>query len=163
VGERERGKGDGGAARCVRAAPADNLGAPGCSVSAEDFSTLYADMRRFFALDVDTKRLVCTTTNAHNRGWTPLGEETLDPARQSCGDTKEGYYIGRDIGSDHKLAHLPLHGPNVWPPPNLLPGWRENMERYVPQASTFIRVNFSTRQRSSSQHFDALGAEPLAL
>ena len=109
----------------------------GHGVSAQDFATLYADMRRFFALDLETKRLVCTTTNAHNRGWTPLGEETLDPARQSCGDTKEGYYIGRDIGSDHKLAHLPLHGPNVWLPPNVLPGWRENMERYAAHTSTF--------------------------
>ena len=51
---------------------------------------------RFFALDAASKMKVCTTTNPHNRGWTPLGEETLDPARQTCGDTKEGYYIGRD-------------------------------------------------------------------
>ena len=95
-----------------------------------DFATLYADMQRFFALDVASKMKVCTTTNPHNRGWTPLGEETLDPARQTCGDTKEGYYIGRDILSGHPCADLPLHGPNVWPDEASLPGWRQNMERY---------------------------------
>jgi isopenicillin N synthase-like dioxygenase len=62
----------------------------GHDVPDEDFKTLFADMQRFFALDPGTKTAVCTTTNSHNRGWTPLGEETLDPARQSCGDTKEG-------------------------------------------------------------------------
>ena len=95
-----------------------------------DFATLYADMQRFFALDAASKMKVCTTTNPHNRGWTPLGEETLDPARQTCGDTKEGYYIGRDILSGHPCADLPLHGPNVWPEEDSLPGWRQNMERY---------------------------------
>jgi hypothetical protein len=95
-----------------------------------DFATLYADMQRFFALDAASKMKVCTTTNPHNRGWTPLGEETLDPARQTCGDTKEGYYIGRDILSGHPCADLPLHGPNVWPEEASLPGWRQNMERY---------------------------------
>jgi len=42
-----------------------------------DFKTLYTDMQRFFALDSATKMQVCTTTNPNNRGWTPLGEETL--------------------------------------------------------------------------------------
>jgi hypothetical protein len=95
-----------------------------------DFATLYADMQRFFALDAASKMKVCTTTNPHNRGWTPLGEETLDPARQTCGDTKEGYYIGRDVQSGHPCADLPLHGPNVWPDEASLPGWRQNMEKY---------------------------------
>jgi len=29
------------------------------------------------------------------RGYTPFAEETLDPERQSKGDTKEGFYFGR--------------------------------------------------------------------
>ena len=102
----------------------------GHGVPEQDFDTLYADMTRFFALDSSVKSKVHTVTNPHNRGWTPLGEETLDPERQTCGDTKEGYYIGREIPAGHKLAHLPLHGPNVWPDAALLPEWRENMERY---------------------------------
>jgi hypothetical protein len=31
----------------------------------------------------------------NNRGYTPFAEETLDPANQSRGDTKEGFYFGR--------------------------------------------------------------------
>ena len=67
----------------------------GHGVPEQDFDTLYADMTRFFALDSSVKSKVHTVTNPHNRGWTPLGEETLDPERQTCGDTKEGHYIGR--------------------------------------------------------------------
>ena len=94
----------------------------GHGVPERDFTKLYEDMRRFFALEPAIKMKVCTTTNPHNRGWTPLGEETLDPGRQSCGDTKEGFYIGRDIPPGHAQSPLPLHGPNVWPDSDLLPG-----------------------------------------
>lgn len=62
-------------------------------------------------------------------------EETLDPARQSMGDTKEGYYIGRHVDADSEEARKPLHGPNVWPDENLLPGWRETMEGYFQAVS----------------------------
>ena len=31
----------------------------------------------------------------NGRGYTRMGEETLDPAVQTQGDTKEGYYLGR--------------------------------------------------------------------
>jgi isopenicillin N synthase-like dioxygenase len=84
-----------------------------------------------FELPAEVKRALLATPANNNRGWTPLGEETLDPARQSRGDTKEGYYIGREVAADSPEAALPLHGPNVWPPEALLPGWRDTMERYA--------------------------------
>ena len=106
---------------------------------------------------LDEKRKV--HANALNRGYTPFEEETLDPAGQSKGpslsthspthppthpgssfqppsppppgDTKEGYYIGREISASSEEAQLfPLHGPNQWPDPLLLPEWRKTMERY---------------------------------
>ena len=46
--------------------------------------------RAFFALPESAKRTVLASNDANNRGWTPLGEETLDPATQTRGDTKVG-------------------------------------------------------------------------
>lgn len=42
----------------------------------------------------------------------------LDVTRQTRGDTKEGYYMGREVSMDHPDASKPLHGPNVWPDPS---------------------------------------------
>ena len=56
--------------------------------------------------------------------------QVLDPEHQSQGDTKEGYYIGREVAADSDEARrFPLHGPNQWPDPALLPHWRGVMER----------------------------------
>ena len=46
-----------------------------------------------------------------------MGEETLDLAHQTEGDTKEGLYIGREVAADSEEAKTPLHGPNQWPDP----------------------------------------------
>lgn len=51
------------------------------------------------------------------RGYTPMADETLDPANQCEGDTKEGLYFAREVAADSAEARLPLHGPNQWPPP----------------------------------------------
>ena len=59
-----------------------------------------------------------------------MEEEMLAPELQTRGDTKEGYYIGRETSPDHPNASLPLHGTNVWPAEDLLPGWRATMEAY---------------------------------
>jgi isopenicillin N synthase-like dioxygenase len=44
-----------------------------------------------------------------------MQEETLDPANQTSGDTKEGLYFGREVSPESEEAKLPLHGPNQWP------------------------------------------------
>jgi isopenicillin N synthase-like dioxygenase len=51
------------------------------------------------------------------------------------GDTKEGFYFGREVPAGSPEAELPLHGPNVWPPPALLPGFRPAVEEYFREAS----------------------------
>ena len=71
--------------------------------------------RAFFALPESAKRTVLASNDANNRGWTPLGEETLDPATQTRGDTKEGYYIGREVGPSSDEHGKPLRGANQWP------------------------------------------------
>lgn len=59
-----------------------------------------------------------------------LQEETLDPNNQTQGDTKEGFYFGREVPLDSSEAQLPLHGPNQWPDRDRLPEFREVTDRY---------------------------------
>lgn len=53
----------------------------------------FAACRALFALPLESK--MSLLADANNRGYTPFAEETLDPANQTVGDSKEGYYIGR--------------------------------------------------------------------
>lgn len=94
-----------------------------------------ASSRRLFALPHAAKAALRASPATQNRGWTALGEETLDPGQQKTGDTKEGYYIGRDVAPGSAEAALPLHGPNVWPPEETLPGFRAAAEAYYAAAS----------------------------
>ncbi|GBF96785.1 adenine guanine permease [Raphidocelis subcapitata] len=95
---------------------------------------MFDQMRRLFALPLEDKMKMLQDEN--NRGYTPMAEETLDPERQTRGDTKEGFYFGREVPAGSPEADLPLHGPNVWPPPALLPGFRPAAEAYFREAST---------------------------
>jgi len=85
--------------------------------------------RQFFELAEEQKRTILA--DANNRGYTPLREETLDPARSTQGDNKEGLYFGREIPSTSPEATMPLHGSNQWPNENLLPGYRHVVEEYI--------------------------------
>jgi len=70
----------------------------------------------------------------HINRFSPLGKyaglqsKELDPDVQTRGDTKEGYYICRDL--DANELEYPLHGPNVWPDEQAFPRFRTVMERY---------------------------------
>ncbi|CAL5358213.1 unnamed protein product [Camellia sinensis] len=50
------------------------------------------------------------------------------------GDYKEGYYIGIEVPENDPDIEKLLYGPNVWPPSDILPGWRETMEKYHREA-----------------------------
>ena len=71
--------------------------------------------KAFFALPLDIKKNI--SDSKLNRGYTGFEEETLDPMKQSKGDTKEGFYIADDISKDDSDRYNPdkLCGPNVWP------------------------------------------------
>jgi len=101
----------------------------GHGVSEELMGRLFAANRALFGLPLEQKRAM--TADANNRGWTPFREETLDPSVQTTGDTKEGFYFGRDIPADSPEASLPLHGPNQWPREELVPGYRATAEAYL--------------------------------
>lgn len=81
----------------------------------------------FFQLPQDLKnRSAC---NKYNLGYTSFQDEILAPSIQSCGDTKEGYYIGPEHGMEGSAECLQS---NVWPDEDLLglANWKNTMLKY---------------------------------
>ena len=97
-------------------------------ITEELIQEMFNESKKFFALPNDKKQEVLATSAAQYKGWTPLGNECLDPKKQSKGDTKEGYYIGREPTDEEK--HIKMMSQNVWPDSSVLPRWKDTMERY---------------------------------
>jgi len=120
-------------------------------------SRIMSATRSLFALPYEAKEKISVTHNNLNRGYTPLGEEKLDPALKR-GGTKEGYYISRDIHEGHPLARLPLHGPNVYPTEEQVPGFREVTAVYMEEVSKigmrFVRIIGMVLEKSLEQYFE---------
>jgi polar amino acid transport system ATP-binding protein len=79
---------------------------------------------RFFALPEATKaRYAMALGGRAWRGWFPLGGE-LTSGRP---DWKEGLYLGTELPDDHPRvrAGVPLHGRNLIPGDDVLPGFRD--------------------------------------
>ena len=82
-------------------------------------SNVFDQSKKFFALPTNLKEKI--SDSKLNRGYTKMGEETLDPSNQSEGDTKEGFYIANDVPADSELYNpAKLNGPNVWPTIDLM-------------------------------------------
>ena len=82
--------------------------------------------QRFFALPEATKQHWAMPLGGRAwRGWFPLGGE-LTSGRP---DWKEGLYLGSELGDEHPrvLAGVPLHGRNLIPGDDVLPGFRETI------------------------------------
>jgi isopenicillin N synthase-like dioxygenase len=106
-------------------------------ISTDAIDGLFARSAELFALPLAIKRVVYDSSS--NRGYTAWEEETLDPTAQSKGDTKEGFYIGRDVSAAAAVAGK-LEGPNVWPAEGaglgcVAAGWRDEMEAYFAGAN----------------------------
>ncbi|GMP84826.1 hypothetical protein CsSME_00038200 [Camellia sinensis var. sinensis] len=101
-------------------------------ISQEFMDEVFNQSKSFFDLPVSEKMKVLR--NKKHRGYTPLFNELLDPVNQIHGDYKEGYYIGIEVPENDPDIEKPLYGPNVWPPSDILPGWRETMEKYHREA-----------------------------
>lgn len=93
---------------------------------------VFEQSRKFFALPTEVKMKYLR--NKKHRGYTPFLDETLDPSKQIKGDCKEGYYLGVEVQEDDPRASRDFYGPNVWPSADLLPQWRETMEKYHAEA-----------------------------
>ena len=85
---------------------------------------MFTEAAKFFQLENDFKmRCLC---NQGNLGYTSFQDETLAPHIQSSGDTKEGYYIGREPDADEDQIYV-----NVWPPHHVdLVNWKSVMQKY---------------------------------
>ncbi|KAI7988273.1 2-oxoglutarate-Fe(II) type oxidoreductase hxnY [Camellia lanceoleosa] len=101
-------------------------------ISQEFMDEVFYQSKSFFDLPVSEKMKVLR--NKKHRGYTPLFNERLDPVNQIHGDYKEGYYIGIEVPENDPDIEKLLNGPNVWPPSDILPGWRETMEKYHREA-----------------------------
>ncbi|XP_020204986.1 2-oxoglutarate-Fe(II) type oxidoreductase hxnY isoform X2 [Cajanus cajan] len=101
-------------------------------ISQEFLDEVFAQSRKFFTLPHKEKMKILR--NEKHRGYTPVLDELLDPENQVHGDYKEGYYIGVEKGEHDQESKKPFYGPNKWPAPDVLPGWRETMEKFHREA-----------------------------
>ncbi|CAL5438949.1 unnamed protein product [Camellia sinensis] len=101
-------------------------------ISQEFMDEVFYQSKSFFDLPVSEKMKVLR--NKKHRGYTPLFNQSLDPGNQIHGDYKEGFLIGIEVPENDPDIEKPLYGPNVWPPSDILPGWRETMEKYHREA-----------------------------
>ncbi|XP_002982743.2 2-oxoglutarate-Fe(II) type oxidoreductase hxnY [Selaginella moellendorffii] len=106
-------------------------------ISEEFMAQVFEQSRKFFTLPLEEKMKVYQDENF--RGYTPIFDEKLDPAKQRLGDAKEGYYIGREVSGSDPRAKDPLQGPNQWPSPDTLPEWKQTMKMYFDQAEKLSR------------------------
>ncbi|KAL6006083.1 hypothetical protein ACLOJK_040128 [Asimina triloba] len=104
---------------------------------------VFAQSKRFFDLPMEEKMKVLR--NEKHRGYTPILDETLDPDNQMHGDYKEGFYIGVEVPEDEQKEEKPFYGPNMWPSADLLPGWRQTMEKY--HQKSLFEHNITIRYR----------------
>jgi isopenicillin N synthase-like dioxygenase len=89
---------------------------------------------RFFALPEATKaRFAMALGGRAWRGWFPLGGE-LTSGRP---DWKEGLYLGTELGAAHPrvAAGVPLHGPNLIPGDDVLPGLRQTLFAWMAEVT----------------------------
>ncbi|KAF9615276.1 hypothetical protein IFM89_022603 [Coptis chinensis] len=101
-------------------------------ISEELMDNVFEESKSFFDLSLDEKMKLLR--NEKHRGYTPILDELLDPEKQVNGDYKEGYYIGVEVPEDDVDSEKTFYGPNVWPSKDLLPRWRETMEKYHSEA-----------------------------
>ncbi|KAL6560955.1 hypothetical protein OROHE_006132 [Orobanche hederae] len=99
---------------------------------------VFYQSKRFFNLPKEEKMKLLR--NEKNRGYTPIFDEFLDPANQIHGDYKEGYYIGVEVSEDDYDEQKPFYSPNIWPTEDIMPGWRNTMEKYHQEALEVARA-----------------------
>jgi isopenicillin N synthase-like dioxygenase len=71
--------------------------------------------KQFFALPQAEKSRLDKKTNSYNRGYEDLGSQMLEAG--TAPESKEGYYLGRDIPADSEEVKRGAFntGPNLWP------------------------------------------------
>lgn len=94
----------------------------------------FAQARRFHALPMEAK--LALRMNEHNNGYMMLGRYAVWTSEVNANDRpdlNEAFFCKRERGPDDPLRRSGRRfvGPNVWPPPGLLPGFREAVLAYT--------------------------------
>ncbi|MDA0240406.1 MAG: isopenicillin N synthase family oxygenase [Proteobacteria bacterium] len=154
-----------GVGRDLRAACLDKgfLYLTGHGVPAGLRAEVFDEVENFFSLPVAEKMKADKVQSFANRGYEPLGGQTLEPGQPA--DLKEGYYVGRDLAMNDPrvVARKFNHGPNIWPEGR--PSFRDVMERYFLVMQDLARLTMRGIALSldlEEDHFEAFCDEELA-
>lgn len=138
----------------------------GHGLTTDEIDDVFEESKKFFSLTMTEKKAL--SDKVMSRGYTSMQEETLDPDVQTEGDTKEGYYIGREVPTDDpRYDPVKLRGPNVWPGHDLVSvqNFRPTMEEYHRKASDIAYRLVQLLALSlglEESHFDEDFQEPVA-
>ena len=99
----------------------------GHGIPATAVERVFVAAASLFAAPVSVKAGSAFSGPGANRGYIPLGGETLDPGRPA--DVKEAFNIGLELAADDPdlVAAKPFRAPNLWPDAT---GFRETMLDY---------------------------------
>ena len=119
--------------------------------------------RALFDRPISEKQKVAKTLSKCNRGWEPLGAQTLDP--NAPPDLKETFYMGLEMPLDHPavVAGKFNHGPNLWPQD--MPGFKPTMNGYhaaMRDLSERIMVGLALSLDLAENYFDGFNRDPLS-
>ncbi|KAJ4713830.1 2-oxoglutarate (2OG) and Fe(II)-dependent oxygenase superfamily protein [Melia azedarach] len=105
-------------------------------ISQEFMDETFAQFKRFFDLPIEEKMKLVWNKNL--RGYRPPIQAVIDDKTKQK-DFSEAFHIGVEVSEDDPNAHDFFYGPNLWPPADLLPGWRKAMEKYHQEATNVAR------------------------
>ena len=98
----------------------------------DSFQSCLTASKLFFNQSLEQK-IECKC-NTYNLGYTSFQDETLSPL-QTSGDTKEGYYIMKELNENEKLS-FNLNYENIWPSyQSLSIDWKSVMLQYHEEAT----------------------------
>ena len=119
-------------------------------------------VKQFFALPEVEKKRIEKAHSPHFRGWEGVGSELTNNEI----DYREQLDIGpeREAIDDPDPWYLALVGPNQWPDPGLLPGFRESVTGFIEQLSTLsgqlLRIMSVSLGLRESHMEEMFGANP---
>eukprot|EP00117_Sycon_ciliatum_P039142 scpid93160/ scgid28972/ Probable iron/ascorbate oxidoreductase DDB_G0283291 len=99
-------------------------------VSDDLIADTFKQSERFFSQPLEEKQKCASGVLL--KGYYGMGEETVDPVKQTTGGTKESFEFSQERSPDKAIAtpERPFHGPNVWPEEATLPGFKQTMLNY---------------------------------
>lgn len=99
-------------------------------------ASIFEQSKLLFQLSPEEKAKIDVSKSKFFRGYTDFKNETLNPKVQKEPDTKEGYYCGVHIDENSpEYGKDTFQGPNQYPSEQLLPNFREVVDKYYYEMS----------------------------